>query len=83
MIESDNDSCRMAFQWLLLTQKLIDSWNGLLMGSVKGSHLSLFALIRALLLPIPVNSSTLYELGAEEHRQDERDIGGERDGWES
>lgn len=67
----------MACQWLLLTQKLIDSWNRLLMGSVKGSHLSLFALIRALLLPIPVNSSTLYELGAE-MRQDERHGGSER-----
>lgn len=56
------------------------------MGSVKGTHLFLFAPGIAPLLPSPVNSSTPHELGAREHRQDERgreeresERGGERE----
>lgn len=53
----------------------------MLMGSIKGIHLFLFAPGIALLLPSPVNSSTLHELGTGEHRQDERGTGSERARW--
>lgn len=66
-------------QWRPVTLRLIDSWNRVLMGSVDGSQLFLFALSSALLLPSPVNSSTLHELGAGERRWDERQR--ERERW--
>lgn len=48
---------------------------------LKVPHLFHFALTIVLLLPSSVNSSTLHELGAGEHRRDERDRGRERESW--
>lgn len=79
--QANIDSCVTPCQLMLLTQRLIDNWKRALMGSVNGSHLFHFALCNALLLPSPVNSSTLHELGAEEYLWDERDRGLERERW--
>lgn len=51
-------------QRLPLIQALAQSWKMLPMGSVEGSRSFLFALGSSLLLPSPVNFSTIHELGA-------------------
>lgn len=79
-------TCQPSKYWLLTFNgcslpRLINVWKTIRVVP----HLFHFALTIVLLLPSSVNSSTLHELGAREHRRDERDRGREREraGWES